>query len=316
MSAKSLTPCWPVILDIKKSSPAWRASPTLKIGDQIKVIDGIPTENMKYSQILNLFTKATDTLHVVIRRGMEPTKRAFDWFRFPFLSVAKKTEEITISWVTNLRRLYDEEFVRRELHHSSKLTSFMRTGIQPTATIAASSLSRETTSVQRFKDREISLNKKEDGHYSHIRSFSASATNRNAFLWRDRQRRKTEQETIGTTSDILLQRKFASSSTTSLKNVSDINNGRSIFNEAEMRRLRSDSRASSGLGDMSRKSSQSSLASSTSTISSFASSTHIEQQVCYIVLQHGKSNFYQEKTVVMLSYISLNSVDITKQTSQ
>ena len=273
-----MTPCWPVILDIKKASPAWRASPTLKIGDQIKEIDGIPTENLKYSQILNLFTKATDTLHVVIRRGMEPTKRAFDWFRFPFLSVARKAEAITISWTTNLRRLYDEEFVRRELHHSSTTTSFKRENHSPASTVASSSLSTETESVQRFKDREISFNKTDEGgSFSHGRSFSASATNRNTFMWRDRQRRKTVQETMPTTSENLLQRKFASSSTSSLKNINNM--GRSIFNEAEMRRLRSDSRASSGLGDMSRKSSQSSLASSTSTISSFASSTHIEQQV-------------------------------------
>ena len=277
LSAKSLTPCWPVILDIKKASPAWRASPELKIGDQIKEIDGIPTENLKYSQILNLFTKATDILHVVLRRGMEPTKRAFDWFRFPFLSVGKTTDKITISSTSNLRKLYDEEFVRKESENLLMMTSFRRKEEHFTTASSSTFLKETTTSLPRFKDREISVAKKDGGRISHCRSLSASASNRSMFLWRDRQHQRTVQESAMATSEDLSQRKFASSSTTSLKNINS--NGRSIFNEVEIRRLRSDSRASSGLGDMSRKSSQSSLASSTSTISSFASSTHIEQQV-------------------------------------
>lgn len=348
LSAKALTPCWPVILDIKKASPAWRASPQLKIGDQIKEIDGIPTENLKYSQILNLFSKATDILHVVLRRGMEPTKRAFDWFRFPFLSVAKSVDEITIRSTTNLRHLYDDEGYCRIINQSKStpMTSFMMVENEPEQSILSSprassettlsSASSETTLLPpRYLPNNKQQCKKNFSQYRSLTAFSASAAphNRNMFQLRgERTRQKTVQDSMfrmekGARANSLgssshhqhnsqqQQRGLFQESNSlqfhnqhkqdSLNTNSD--GTRSIFDEVELRRrLRSDSRSSSGIGGdmMSRKSSsQSSLASSASTISSmFASSTHIAQaniKSLTIIIK----NLIREKSYANVKYI-------------
>jgi len=262
---------------------------SIKIGDQIKEINGVPTEQLSDSQILCLFAKASDTLHLLLRRGVEPTKREFDWFKFPFLSVnCKSFEEIPIT-IYHTSRLHCNEILRSGGDLYGRISDF--------STFADRKSSNRTLFEQkRFKDIEVSETK--DGHFQHFRSLSASSASKNILLARERQRRRTVQD-AQITSEMLTKtyhdNDYSHCGTTSpnpgYSRSSGANssskNSRSILSEVEMRRARSDSRTSSGIGGsevMSRKSSVSSLlsssSSSSSTISSLAeSSTNIGQVI-------------------------------------
>ena len=285
LTAQSFSPSWPAILDIKRDTAAYSTSPGIKIGDQIKEIHGVPTVQLSNAQILSLFAKASDTLRMVLRRGVEPTKREFDWFKSPFLSVNCKSFEVIPVTIYHTSRPNRNEMIRSEGDLYGRIPDF--------STFIDSKTSSGTSLEQkRFKDIEVSEAK--DGHFKHFRSLSASSTCKNILLARERQRRKTVQETKSTSETLAKtyhENEYNSSgsskhtrSQSAVINSSIKNNGRSILNEVELRRTRSDSRTSSGIGGsdvMSRKSSVSSLlssASSSSTISSLAgSSTNIGQ---------------------------------------
>lgn len=96
LNGEAFNPSWPTILDIRKNSPASRTEEKLLIGDQIKELYGIPTVSLKHSQILALFSKATDEVTMTIRRGVEPSDRSFDWYKHPFSSVSHVYEHVSI----------------------------------------------------------------------------------------------------------------------------------------------------------------------------------------------------------------------------
>lgn len=95
LSGKNFRPSWPAILDIKKNSLASEFT-SLRIGDQIKELCGIPTESLSHRQVAALFRKATDQIQMTVRRGLEVSDRSFDWFRYPFSSVSHNYEDIAL----------------------------------------------------------------------------------------------------------------------------------------------------------------------------------------------------------------------------
>ena len=156
ISGNNFSPPWPAILDIKKDSPASHCQ--LKIGDQIKDIFGIPTEKLTYQQFLALFSKATDEINMTVRRGVEPTERAFDWFKHPFSSVSRQYEEITIS-TDNLAKKKDQKFSSINNYGRMKFSSFKKLDSQSTENIEKCFLKEKkySTSVQDFRKKSQSF---------------------------------------------------------------------------------------------------------------------------------------------------------------
>lgn len=156
ISGNNFSPPWPTILDIKKDSPASQCQ--LKIGDQIKDIFGIPTESLTYQQFLALFSKATDEINMTVRRGVEPTERAFDWFKHPFSSVSRHYEEITIS-TDHLSKNEEQKFSGINNYGQMRFSSFKKLDSQSTESIEKCLLKEKkySTSVQDFRKKSQSF---------------------------------------------------------------------------------------------------------------------------------------------------------------
>ena len=181
------------------------------------------------------------------------SKTEFDWFKFPFLSVNKNAEKITVETNTVPKKLQtyysDSELYYKDINH--QLSTFKEVD------------NDDCTERKRFGDRKV-----QDGPcYQHVRSLSASAACRNMFILKERQRRKTVQEK-STTSDAFVKSSFRTSGKKTA-------GSKSIASEVEMRRNRSQS--------FSIKSSINSLASSTTTISSYSSVSTAEVRTITLI---------------------------------
>lgn len=293
LSGESFSPSLPTILDIKNGSPAYHAIPRLKIGDQIKELDNILTESLTHAQVIALFSKATDSVTMTLRRGVEPTKREFQWFQFPFLSVNKRTDKLLISSAshsqTDLSTESCENVTTGETpslrHHHQAFSTFKDNDSHG----GEHEKINEKSRFQNIQVDDVSRCK------FYTRSLSASAASKCGYLTnRTRQRRNTMNETTYRNRNTMILsgnfRKYDLAFKNDGLRMSDgkREGGKYIADEIERLSLSSsrqklaDSDGSSS-SNLSRNMSKSSLSSAVSslTVSSFSSTSTLEQVSCW-----------------------------------
>lgn len=222
-----------------------------------------------------LFSKATDCVTMTLRRGVEPTKRDFEWFRYPFLSVKKCVEEVTIlspnATVDSNHR--DKNGVKET---NSKFRTFKDLVKNPKQF--------DETKQKRFQSIEIVNN---TNSHKLSRTFSSPcAASRRGYLQRERQQRRYTVDDINNKQNMLLNGYFhrydlAYNSHKISYHGDDKKEGKYIADEIEKLSMNNSNQELQQLSELRGGESDSSLNSafSSSTLSSMSSSISAIEQV-------------------------------------